>query len=96
MKRLIVRTVGNWKPSKYNDFANKLIILKSIDETDRTKYKANLNSQYPARVQENEPIMKEGYILDCHMQANGINVNMFMPITIISKPQKKEAVNASQ
>lgn len=89
-KKLIVHHVGNWKASKFNSFANKFIVFKSTDPEDKTKYRGNLDSKFPVRVQMNEPLMKVGNILDCNMQQNGINVNMFMPITLVSKPQKKE------
>lgn len=88
MKRLIVVSVGVPKPSKYNEFSNRFVTLKSIDPTDKTKYKGNIDWKYPARANINDNLLKVGNVVDCQMQENKVNINMFEPIVLVKKAEK--------
>lgn len=96
VKDLIVVKVGELSPSKY-DWPYHRVILKSIDETDKSKYLFNLNKKTDSK--ENLENYKnwlknciEGNVLRVSLQEkNPKNVNQWREFKVIKSVRKNKS-----
>ena len=94
MRKLVkvaVEMIGQWGPSKYDEYAVMVVAVKDIESGRR--YKLNLSKKYENTVNRWLPNIKLGNILECTLKDSPKDrIDHFAPYKIIEvKGQKKEA-----
>lgn len=90
-KDLIVVSVGPLRESKLEEYPFKFIVLKSTDETDKTKYKLNLRQTYIEKYNRLVSVVKPGAVIHFTMQdRNPNNVDMMKDFRVIKFADQKQ------
>lgn len=86
--KLIVLEVSPKVESKYSGFPTRRVTFEELDKPG-VYHHLNLDEKFKQKVDNWEPFIEKGNILECSLQLNGKNVSIFEAPRLVKKASKE-------